>query len=827
MKKLVTGIFLSISSAFLHPNFSQNDQTIDLAALKMADSIETLAEQYLVLNDFNTSYKLYELALKRKTKVLQKDDILIIRSLIKMAQVAAHSNKLKLAGDHMEQVSRLTRDHPKKYEAVKPSVAFANAKINEYLNLTREADQFYQDFLDLAQKDKGLVKSKFYIDVLTEMSRFHAFHFGPKYAFEYAHLALSAAQSKSHMNTYIHLKALRNIANMYFGFGNYKKGLAFSEAALELFYDKFYGKGHIKYQVHVEKIVPYLIWINVKSKYFLNTKKDVPFLLGLSKQMDDGLNLLNKNKSILFEPENISALFEYYALFFSFGKQLQLDLFQKTKDEAHLIRLIQLHESVLYSKIRKRLHTVENIKFKKISDSVSTEEKLLKANLEKALVNPSFSPKEFTDAERKWLSFLDTLKVTSPKYFKLKYASIEQKIGDLNNFILRGETVVRYLFIEKRLYALILSDTENAIIPLPYLNLGLYNEKLMDYQKRAHELQPVLNTLYHYLWKPLKNKIKTKRVTIIPDGPLFNLNFDLLTEGEIRSFEDLGTKALLSDHTISYNYSLLLHNSERQLLKFERDFVAFAPEFNSQMKSNYQTAIHDSIDLDKSYLSVLPQPFSSETAEKFGKRFSGNYYLNEKASKQLFTKNAKEHKIIHIGTHAESNNVNPELSRLVFAKNISDSTSINDNYLYTYEIYNQNLSSNLAILTACETGKPSFQPGEGMISLAHAFNYAGSESILTSLWQIDEQSSSQILEYFYEYLEDEKPKDEALRLAKLDYLQNAEGRTLHPQYWAGLVLMGDTAPIELSRNGHWGYWIIAGILLLLLLVYFRPWARNP
>ncbi len=164
--------------------------------------------------------------------------------------------------------------------------------------------------------------------------------------------------------------------------------------------------------------------------------------------------------------------------------------------------------------------------------------------------------------------------------------------------------------------------------------------------------------------------------------------------------------------------------------------------------------------------------------------------------------------------------MNPELSRLVFAKNVSDSANINDNYLYTYEIYNQNLSSNLAILTACETGKPTYQPGEGMISLAHAFNYAGSESILTSLWQIDEQSSTQILEYFYDYLEDGLPKDEALRKAKLDYLSKAKGRTLHPQYWAGLILMGDTTPIELSTSNNW-FWILTicviGSVLLFIL----------
>jgi CHAT domain-containing protein len=105
-----------------------------------------------------------------------------------------------------------------------------------------------------------------------------------------------------------------------------------------------------------------------------------------------------------------------------------------------------------------------------------------------------------------------------------------------------------------------------------------------------------------------------------------------------------------------------------------------------------------------------------------------------------------------------------------------------------------------------------------MISLAHAFNYAGSESILTSLWQIDEQSSTQILDYFYTYLEQGLPKDVALRQAKLDYLATAKGRTLHPQYWAGLVLMGDTLPIELSGSNQW-HWISIGLALIVLFVF--------
>jgi CHAT domain-containing protein len=263
---------------------------------------------------------------------------------------------------------------------------------------------------------------------------------------------------------------------------------------------------------------------------------------------------------------------------------------------------------------------------------------------------------------------------------------------------------------------------------------------------------------------------------------------------------------------------LFLIEDESKTIGFDKNFIGFAPEFTSKMKTDYTLKIKDSITMDRTYLTLLPQPFSKNLAQNSSKFFTGESFINEKASKQLFTQHAKEHKIIHIGTHAESNNVSPELSRLIFAKNVKDSMASEDNSLYTYEIYNQNLSSNLAILTACETGKPTYQAGEGMISLAHAFNYAGSESILTSLWKIDEQSSAAIIENFYGYIKNGLPKDEALQKAKLDYIATAKGRTLSPQYWAGLVLIGDTLPIHLTSTSYFWYWMLGGLLVIFFLL---------
>ncbi|MCB0785373.1 MAG: CHAT domain-containing protein, partial [Flavobacteriales bacterium] len=87
------------------------------------------------------------------------------------------------------------------------------------------------------------------------------------------------------------------------------------------------------------------------------------------------------------------------------------------------------------------------------------------------------------------------------------------------------------------------------------------------------------------------------------------------------------------------------------------------------------------------------------------------------------------------------------------------------------------------------------EAGEGVRSLAHSFAYAGCPSLVMALWQVDEKSTAEILDRFYDGLADGLPKHEALRRAKLDFLDRAAGELALPYYWGGLVLVGDVTPV--------------------------------
>jgi CHAT domain-containing protein len=205
-------------------------------------------------------------------------------------------------------------------------------------------------------------------------------------------------------------------------------------------------------------------------------------------------------------------------------------------------------------------------------------------------------------------------------------------------------------------------------------------------------------------------------------------------------------------------------------------------------------------------------------ATEVKKLVGGEVYLDEESTQSSFKKNAQGHKIIHIGTHAEYNNIHPEQSGLIFAKNTA---SISDtNFLSLYDIYNCNMQSALTVLTACESGRPGYQDGEGMVSLAHAFNYAGAGSILTALWKIDEQSTAEIMTKFYENLVSGMDKAEALQQAKLHYLSKSNGRLLSPQYWSGLILIGDISPVHIDRKQHWAWLLVGGLILFSAIAIF-------
>jgi CHAT domain-containing protein len=137
--------------------------------------------------------------------------------------------------------------------------------------------------------------------------------------------------------------------------------------------------------------------------------------------------------------------------------------------------------------------------------------------------------------------------------------------------------------------------------------------------------------------------------------------------------------------------------------------------------------------------------------------------------------------------------------------------------IYVNEILSLNLNANLVLLSTCESGSGKLLKGEGLISIGRSFRYAGAQSIVMTLWKINDQSASQIIRFFCENLKKGRTSDVSLRNAKLDFLNKVNPKNTHPYYWAAFVFIGDDGPVMVRWNG---WYIMAILLTVITILYF-------
>ncbi|MEZ4893968.1 MAG: CHAT domain-containing protein [Saprospiraceae bacterium] len=113
------------------------------------------------------------------------------------------------------------------------------------------------------------------------------------------------------------------------------------------------------------------------------------------------------------------------------------------------------------------------------------------------------------------------------------------------------------------------------------------------------------------------------------------------------------------------------------------------------------------------------------------------------------------------------------------------------------DLYSMKLNADMIVLSACETGLGKVLQGEGAISLARAFAFAGAKSVVTTLWSVENTSTSKLMAEFYNALANGKEKDEAMKLAREEYLKNVPASWRHPFFWLGIIVIGDTSPISM------------------------------
>jgi CHAT domain-containing protein/Tfp pilus assembly protein PilF len=404
-------------------------------------------------------------------------------------------------------------------------------------------------------------------------------------------------------------------------------------------------------------------------------------------------------------------------------------------------------------------------------------------------------------------------------FYDLKYSNSMLSINDIQLRLKKDQVILEYVLNETdtitelftfvirsdkiEFYKQILSsDFSNSIENM--FNFISNSKYLFTTNKDSKQFCISSYTLYKFLILPYKDQIEGKNITIIPDGKLSYIPFDALLENlpdTSRNIEFNQLSYLIRDNCINYSNSSNLLFKQSSSGKINRiRTIAFAP--------NYKEG--ESIEIAQKKYPLIPLLGVQKEVEKISKIVDTDVFIGSEATEENFRNNVEKYDIIHLAMHAFINDSLPAFSSFAFTQ-IKTENLTKNGLINMTDIYNLRLKARLTVLSACNTGVGQLKKGEGIMSLARGFIYAGCPAIIMSLWEVEDESGTQIMTSFYKNIKKGKSKDESLRLAKLEYLDSANSRRAHPHYWLGFVSIGDNSPLYVSYDFYFF------ILLILAL----------
>ncbi|HPE76122.1 MAG TPA: CHAT domain-containing protein [Draconibacterium sp.] len=504
-----------------------------------------------------------------------------------------------------------------------------------------------------------------------------------------------------------------------------------------------------------------------------------------------------------------------------------------TKDFKYLEQAFQnserLKSSSLFDKISNQLalknslvpDSLLNLEYKLNSSIIIYSEKL---NNEKNSSNPDSSLiKEYNNeiftANREREELQRKIETDYKDFYNLKYSNSMLSLKDIQLKLHKDEVILEYVFNETdsihKLYVFAISSDNiefnrlklnadfNSAIEFIFRFMS-NTEYMFTKNEDSKQFCVSSNLLYKQLILPLKDRLINKKITIVPDGKLSYIPFDALLENlpdTSKNIEFNQLDYLIRKYCINYSNSVnLLFSQISTVKKNKSEAIAFAPIYKEG----------ESIEISNKKYPLIPLPGVEKEVAGISKIISADIFSGEDATEDNFRKNAEKYDILHLAMHAFINDSLPANSSFAFTQ-IETEDPAKDGMLNTADIYNLKLQAKLTVLSACNTGSGQLKKGEGIMSLARGFIYAGCPSIIMSLWEVEDESGTQIITSLYKNIKKGKRKDESLRLAKLEYLNSVSSRRAHPHYWLGFVSIGDDSPLYKSYDF---YFFIVLILAL-------------
>ena len=308
--------------------------------------------------------------------------------------------------------------------------------------------------------------------------------------------------------------------------------------------------------------------------------------------------------------------------------------------------------------------------------------------------------KELIRVQTEYDALLRSFEEDFPMYYQLKYSDFDLDLDVFQKSLKKDELVFEYYVSDSNIYQLLINSDTSFIYQLN--NKEEIESKIEEYLlsiRKKETNQNLAKELYLNLIPTYDINLSAYRNLIfIPDGFLLQLPFETLTNSE--------GNLLIANHNIEYQYSaslMFMLNDKRKSITKNLAAYAFT---NSNSNISLNRACNQTYSSD-----LLCSEKEVSKISKMAGKGADEYYR----TKTEFENFAPNNNIIHISTHACTDHSDHTLSRIYFE----------DDFITNYEISALNLNADLAVLSACETGSGYITKGEGVMSLAKSFFYAG------------------------------------------------------------------------------------------------------
>lgn len=461
-------------------------------------------------------------------------------------------------------------------------------------------------------------------------------------------------------------------------------------------------------------------------------------------------------------------------------------MFSKNKEEKYAIKALEFIENeksiLLYESLAKNNTSNQNEDYLLY---LSEKKTLINDLVAAQLINDSIQEKELKEQIKK-IDFDNEINTKNSIDNTINLQDFD--ILDFKeNFLQKNEALIVF-HDALDLYSIIVTKEHVAIQKTEKTNQFTSNLKAFthsfSFENRYNFNNEIATNLGEAFIKIIPSE--TQKIYLATDGILNNIPFEAFKNKE---------HFFLENYEFQYIFSAnILQNIKYQKVNNHR-LLAIAPIFENDNKKQLLKS-------EEEVLNVL-------------KKLKGKSLLNSEANTTNFLKEAKDFAILHISSHAQID------KKLKVA-----SIDFFDKSLYFSQIEQEQFETQLLVLSACETGIGKQEAGEGTLSLSKAFAYSKIPSIISSLWKVNEESSLEIFNSFYENIQAKKSISTSLRDAKLAYLNNPEiaEEKKQPYYWASFILLGEDNVLEVEKANNipkYTFFVLGFVLLLIYVIKSR------